>query len=290
MYIAYGLAIIRLPRAGGISLRRANPFDEKTARQREIILNRFGLKHTDVEPSKVDLNLDMMSGKELIILPLDDGREAWLGWSLAIIQDQLLSVRDLKLPNFDAAIFTLDFEDPMFTYQYIENGVLGPAALNSQKKAWNRVFRKLPIPQFKERNQAIINVAERLGADLPLVQRAVTGMKGKGFYGMAFHPEKNDWVIARSLAEKPSIEPNMFHELNPNSYKKKGKPTPVAIHPQSGHKFLSNLAVFEMMIQEMIWLIFGFRVNYVDGVPYDQQYSDKDCLRGKAGKLAVKTD
>lgn len=299
MYVAYGLAIVRLPGIGrdkkgslleGFLNRGSSNVTqldlEHDFKRRQVILNRFGLSLEGLEPSKVDLHLDMNSQNELVIMPMDDNREMWLGWSISAIQDQLLSVWDLPLPDFDASIFTLDFENPFFTYQHIKDGALGSGALNSSKKAWQRGFKHNGYtPKLTEKDIAIEKITEELEADVGLVKRVIYGMKGRGFYGMAFHPEKQAWVMARSLADDANTPPEMFHELNPNSYKKKGKPVDIGTHAKSGLSFLSQQTLFLKMVQDIIWQIFGFRVNYGDGEPYDQQFANRECLRGKIAKL-----
>ena len=82
-------------------------------------------------------------------------------------------------------------------------------------------------------------------------------MMGKGRYGLAYHPEKKIWVMARQEDDFES-----FIELNPNSYKKKGKVFGRALH-ESGYSFLSQIDMFNEYYQHAIVRHIGSRLDSI---------------------------
>lgn len=204
---------------------------------------------------------DFGKANQIAIVSISETIELWVGWLVT----QLMSGTDNKesYPNYWKALFlAYDTGTMSFEHQYFNQGVIGSGGNISglTLKVNHRYFRYRSIANRtpEEFDYATDKISEKLGTTPELVKRVKTGMMGKGRYGLAYHPEKKNWVMAKQEDDLES-----FIELNPNSYKKKGKVFGRAEH-ESSYSFLSQIDMFNEYYQHAIESHIGTRFDALE--------------------------
>ncbi|WP_457650314.1 hypothetical protein [Profundibacter sp.] len=234
---------------------------------------------------------DFDEESQLTRVPVNDQIELWLGSPVAYMMQDLLCLTQVSTtvppPKLDALFIKQNKTHDRYEHQYVCNGKIGDGRVTCghSKRSWSRTYRQeqRPPPLSRFLSVALPQIQTELDADKALIERVYSGMYGKGRYGMAYHAAKDSWVMVRSLPDQPndqaSADCEMFQELNPNSYAKKGKPFPASKDPKSGRVFLRQADVICDMQQRAIAASLGFR--------FDQPILDQDMFRGQFDKYWV---
>lgn len=250
-----------------------------------------GLKIVEQRREPIRMFSDFEEEYQLTRVPVDDQFEIWLGSPLAYIMNDFLRLEEpsptMPSQELDALFIRQDENYDRYEHQYVCGGKLGEGLFTcgSTKRSWSRTYRRehWPPPENRFLKLGLPQLHAELDADNALIQRVYSGMYGKGRYGMAYHPTKKSWVMARSLPDEPndlaSASFEMFQELNPNSYAKKGKPIAVSEDPKSGCAFLRQTDVIYEVQQRAIAAALGFRL--------DKPILNQDIFRGEFDKYWV---
>ena len=251
----------------------------------------FGLEIVEKHEEPIGMFADFEEEAQLTIVPVNGQVELWLGWPVAYMAQDMLTLAEpsANLPpsELDALFIVQDRGSQKYLHQYICDGKFGEGLVScdSTKRVWTRSYRQedWPPPKCPHLEKALPQFQADIGADEELIKRVYSGGYGKGRYGMAYHPSKEAWVMARSLPDEPNDPPSahcsMLQELNPNSYAKKGKPFQRAEGPKSGVAFLRQADIIREVQQRAIAASAGFR--------FDQPVLDQALFQGVFQKFWV---
>lgn len=264
----------------GCAIFKTGLIDRLTAtRRRSAILRAFRMVADTSTSGLFDVDHDMSEDTQISVVTEFTGVEVWFGFSVGYMIEAMFQAR-LDLPRFEGLFIAHEKGSRTQMHQYVQAGRYGPGAMIpiQRRASWHRTFRRddFPIPQCLALDHGITTLAQDLGAPRDLVQRAFSGMSGRGFYGLAWHAEKTEWVIARSLAESPDLEPAQVQGLNPNTYSRRGKPFERVSHPGPGDGFLTQVNVFYEVQHRAIAYYLGFRL---DTTPALDRLSATACNR-----------
>ena len=250
----FGCAIIKIPLT-----ERLRP-----QTHRNKILQSFGMKVISQEESLFNRDYDLSEDAQLTTAKLSSGLEVWFGWPVAYMIEDTFQHR-LQLNKFESFLVAQEKGSSTYTHQYIKGGKLGEGAAipTRNNSSWHRHFKQsdFPVPKCGNIHAALVEISQEIKAPFELVERCYRGMSGKGFYGIAHHANKGAWVLARSLAEKANFYATEFIELNPNSYRKKGKPFSRSDDESLSFTYLSQSDVFYEVQHRALAFDLGTRID-----------------------------
>lgn len=153
--------------------------------------------------------------------------------------------------------------DNAYGIKCFENGKAGVAHQVGGRRGWHRFVRldDFPIPSSDSIDRSIESMISSLGVDRKIMHRALYGMYGKGRYGIGFHSGIGEWVICRNFDQKADPQQSQLQQLNPNSYKPKGKLFDKSKDPNSSKSFLSQSDLYYELIHLVLEDLVGFRFD-----------------------------
>ncbi len=187
-------------------------------------LSRLGLQAsvTNLDPSdEIDLN-----AQATIHIAVQDKKEIWLGQGLFDVFNALCATDDFGKLGTGAVIVADDVTGYFGVQEFFDGDAgWGGQVIADPPRTWTRP--NSGATSELHRRVTFGALAGNIGADPALIQRCVTGMNGKGRYGIAWHGDKHTWVLARIGSEGAG----QFQELDPATYSKTGLPFSAATHP-----------------------------------------------------------
>lgn len=189
-------------------------------------LSRIGLTGHDL--GSVTLDQDAFEAPDTITIITQKNRELWLGLGVFEIFNALCKITDFS-PLGTGVVFVADDNSGYYGLQEFYGGTpgWGGQVMRQPAQIWNRDLNGVAKTADQNRKTAFAGIANLLGADPELIERCIRGQNSKGRYGIAWHSEKNEWVMAMLGAEGPG----QFHELDPASYARIGIPFDGEDHP-----------------------------------------------------------
>ncbi|WP_168769166.1 hypothetical protein [Yoonia maricola] len=248
-------------------------FPAKTATERHLHMEKqlaaFDLKIAGQSNGPISMFNDFGEEAQLTVVPVSAQTTLWLGWPVTYILEDLFPSRYKQSSQMDALFIAQDSRHHRYEHQYLCNGKLGEGCITSDyaQRFWVRTYRQAdwPPPVSHHLSTAMSQFVTEARVNAELAKRVYTGMYGKGRYGMAYHPAKDTWVMARSLPDQkddpPSAPTKEFQELNPNSYAKKGKPFAGTKDPKTGHVFFRQADIIRELQHRAIAASIGFRLD-----------------------------
>lgn len=210
--------------------------------QSSEILNLITIKSFEEGAGLFSLH-DQLSNDEVLVTKVGD-RFLIVGKSIFDLYDKLCAYSPgrvlLSKPTMHLVV-QLESSD-IYGIAYFEKGRLGFALQVGGGKSWIRYFRQEdhPVPDPVCIKSTLEDLADLLRVDKGLVNRVYTGMYGKGHYGIGYRSDSGKWVMCKKFDAK--IDPNQLtlQELNPNSYKPKGKAFEKTLDPVLNRSFFSQ--------------------------------------------------
>lgn len=213
----------------GIAILKTGLMDHlRLPARRNALLRAVGMRATRKGAGSFTTDTDLSEDAQITILRRS-GLEIWTGYPIAYMIEAMHQTSP-ALPRTEALFIAQERHAGLSLTQYIKGGHYGPgtAGPDTGKNTWRRTFQVgQTIPRSCAMDAAARDLADELGAPLDLVERALKGTRGKGFYGLAWHDTKAAWVMARSLAKNAWEAPTQLQQINPRSYAKTGKPFPL---------------------------------------------------------------
>ena len=224
----------------GIAILKTSLLDQlRLPARRTALLRAVGMCANPKGAGPFNAETDLSEDAQIAILRRP-GFEIWTGFPVAYMIE-VMHEASPSLPKTEALLIAQERHAGLSLTQYIRNGSYGPGTANptTAGNAWRRTFPvgQKVIPRSAAMDRAVRDLASTLNAPFELVDRVLTGTRGKGLYGLAWHDAKAEWVLARSLATHPWDAPIGLQQLNPRSYAKTGKP--FAISATKSTAFLS---------------------------------------------------
>lgn len=210
--------------------------------QSSEILNLITIRSLEKGAGLFSLN-DQLSNDEVLVTKVGD-RFLIVGKSIFDLYDKLCAPSPrCALIGKPTMYLVVQLESAdIYGIAYFEKGRPGFALQVGGGKSWFRYFRQeeLPVPDSVCIKSTLEDLADLLRVDKRLINRVYTGMYGKGHYGIGYRSDSDKWVMCKKFDAK--IDPNQLtlQELNPNSYKPKGKTFEKTLDPALNRSFFSK--------------------------------------------------
>ncbi|MEO0356767.1 MAG: hypothetical protein AAF386_00485 [Pseudomonadota bacterium] len=210
--------------SAGMMVRPVGVKDRLTRNTPQRWLSKLGLSATAHDADHL-ADADLATPHAVSVFTKDK-TEFWIGMGVFDVFNALCATDDFAKLGTGAVVVS-DETTGFFGVQEFFKGSAGwgGQVIMEPPRTWTRPNAGATSPHH--RAVTFGTLAKNIGADPALIQRCVTGMNGKGRYGIAWHGDKQTWVLARIGAEGAG----QFQELDPQTYSKTGLPFNAAVHP-----------------------------------------------------------